>query len=86
MKHGFMLLLFFFVYALQANATTYYFSTSGSDANNGLSSSKPKQSIAAANALMKNGNIILFKRGNTWYIPRKGIVLDNRSNCTLDAY
>ena len=86
MKHGFMLLLSFFVYALQANATTYYFSTSGSDANNGLSSSKPKQSIAAANALMKNGNIILFKRGNTWYIPRKGIVLDNRSNCTLDAY
>ena len=88
MKHGYSVLLLFafFVFCIQADAATYYFSTSGSDANNGLSSSKPKQSIAAANALMHSGNIILFKRGDTWYIPRKGIVLDNRSNCTIDAY
>jgi hypothetical protein len=88
MKHGYcvLLLLSFFVYCIPGRATTYYFSTSGSDANNGLSTSKPKQSIAAANLLMQGGNIILFKRGDTWYIPRKGIVLDNRSNCTLDAY
>lgn len=88
MKRGFniLLLLSFFVYGIRAHAATYYFSTSGSDANNGLSSSSPKQSIAAANALMVSGNTILFKRGNIWYIPRKGIILDNRSNCTIDAY
>lgn len=74
------------VLCFPAIAATYYFSTSGSDANSGLSSSKPKQSIAAANALMHSGNIILFKRGDTWYIPRKGIVMDNRSNFTIDAY
>lgn len=81
----FILFVFFFC-CLQTQAATYYFSTSGSDANSGLSSSAPKQSVAAANALMKDGNIILFKRGDTWYIPRKYINLDNRSNCTIDAY
>ena len=74
------------VLCMQARPATYYFSTSGSDSSNGLSSSSPKRSIAAANLLMQSGNIILFKRGDTWYIPRKGIVLDNRSNCTIDAY
>jgi hypothetical protein len=88
MKHGFniMLLLSFILSCIPAAATTYYFSTSGSDSNNGLSSAAPKKSIAAANELMGNGNIILFKRGDVWYIPQGTIKLDNRSNCTLDAY
>jgi hypothetical protein len=81
-----LLLLSLIVICIPAAATTYYFSTSGSDANNGLSSTKPKQSIAAANELMGGGNIILFKRGDVWYIPKGTINLDNRSNCTLDAY
>lgn len=38
-----------------AAGTTYYFSTNGNDANNGTSSSTPKQSIAAANALLSAG-------------------------------
>ncbi|HUQ64898.1 MAG TPA: right-handed parallel beta-helix repeat-containing protein [Flavitalea sp.] len=88
MKHSFnvLLLLSFIVFCTPAAATTYYFSTSGSDSNNGLSSAGPKKSIAAANELMGDGNIILFKRGDVWYIPQGTIKLDNRSNCTLDAY
>lgn len=82
-----VLLLFSFVILyVPAVATTYYFSTSGSDANNGLSSSTPKQSMSVANQLMGGGNIILFKRGDTWYLPQSTIMLDNRSNFTLDAY
>lgn len=88
MKPGFItwLLLGFFALHIPAYATTYYFSTSGSDANDGLSINTPKKSIAAANELMGNGNTILFKRGNIWYIPQGTVNLDNRSNCTLDAY
>jgi hypothetical protein len=88
MNNGFkiLLLLYFIVSYIPATATTYYFSTSGSDSNNGLSSAAAKKSIAAANALMGDGNIILFKRGDIWYIPQGTIKLDDRSNCTLDAY
>lgn len=67
-------------------ATTYYFSTSGSDANSGLTTALPKQSITAAVALMTGGNIILFKRGDAWYLPMTTINLSNKSNFTLDAY
>lgn len=88
MKQGFtiLLLLAFVAICIPATATTYYFSTSGSDANTGLTSTTPKKSIAAANALMISGNIILFKRGDIWYLPQGTIKLDNISNCTLDAY
>lgn len=88
MKHGFtaLLVLQMASFVLPAAAATYYFSTSGSDANSGLSINTPKQSIAAANALMEGGNVILFKRGNVWYIPQGTIIMDNRSNFTLDAY
>lgn len=67
-------------------ATTYYFSTSGSDANNGLSSGTPKQSISAAVTLMTSGNTILFKRGDVWYIPFDSVNLSGKSNVTLNAY
>ncbi|SFB62359.1 hypothetical protein SAMN05216312_12113 [Cohnella sp. OV330] len=53
--------------AASAAGTTYYFSTSGNDANNGTSPSTPKQSISAANALLTPGNTILFNRGDAWY-------------------
>ncbi|TYP79418.1 right-handed parallel beta-helix repeat-containing protein [Paenibacillus methanolicus] len=50
-----------------ATGTTYYFSTSGDDANNGTSPSTPKQSISAANTLLSAGHSVLFKRGDAWY-------------------
>lgn len=81
-----LILVSFIVFSNPAAAITYYFSTSGSDANTGLSSSSPKKSIAAANELMGGGNTILFKRGDIWYIPQATIKLDTRSNCTIDAY
>ena len=88
MKHGFniLLLLSFLAFYIPAAATTYYFSTSGSDLNNGLSSATAKKSIEAANELMVDGNTILFKRGDIWYLPQGTIKMDNRSNFTLDAY
>src|SRR5688500_20157754 len=88
MKPGFnlLLLLFFIVFYIPASATKYYFSTSGSDSNNGLSSAAPKRSIAAANELMGGGNTILFKRGDVGCIAQGTIKMDNRSDCTLDAY
>ncbi|CAI6079335.1 right-handed parallel beta-helix repeat-containing protein [Cohnella sp. JJ-181] len=50
-----------------AAGTTYYFSTTGNDTNNGTSVLTPKQSITAANALLSAGNTVLFKRGDAWY-------------------
>ena len=88
MKHSFNIFLLFslIVCWIPATATTYYFSTTGSDANSGLTTTKPKRSIIAANALMEGGNTILFKRGNVWYIPQETMSMDSRSNFTLDAY
>ncbi|WP_127588437.1 discoidin domain-containing protein [Paenibacillus koleovorans] len=50
-----------------AAGTTYYFSTSGSDSNNGLSAASPKKNVGHALTLMSAGNTILFKRGDAWY-------------------
>lgn len=68
------------------NATTYYFSISGSDTNSGLTTSLPKKSITAALTLMTGGNTILFKRGDAWYIPMTTMDMTGKSNFTLDAY
>jgi hypothetical protein len=54
--------------AASAAGTTYYFSSSeGDDDNIGTSPSTPKQSLAAANALLLAGHNVLFKRGDAWY-------------------
>lgn len=51
----------------QATPTTYYFSTSGSDSNNGLSEGAPKATAAAFNSLaLVAGDSVKFKRGDTW--------------------
>lgn len=50
-----------------AALSTYYFSATGLDANDGLSSATPKQTIGAANALGLIGPTnILFKGGDTF--------------------
>src|SRR5437867_1668796 len=51
--------------------TTYYFSTSGSDSNDGLSPASPKQSLALIPSLINggggDGNRALLKRGDVWH-------------------
>ncbi|GAA4302371.1 hypothetical protein ICJ84_08180 [Aestuariibaculum suncheonense] len=74
-----------------AQATTYYFSNSGNDSNKGTSISAPKKSLAAATALAKAGNKLLFKRGDAWYIPFGLFDLSNKSGTRnnpviIDAY
>jgi len=52
---------------IAAAVVTYYVSTSGSDSNDGLSTSTPWQTLAKVNALsMTAGTYVLFKRGDTW--------------------
>src|SRR3989344_2353940 len=54
---------------IAGSPTTYYFSTSGNDSNNGLSASSPRKSLAALQALLnisEPGDQFLLKRGDTW--------------------
>ena len=57
-----------FLFALTTNATDYYISSStGSDANNGLSQNTPWQTLNKLNSLTFSVNDkILFKSGDTW--------------------
>lgn len=53
--------------SLQAFATTYYVSNTGSDAANGTSTGTPWQTISKVNGTsFVADDIILFKRGNLW--------------------
>ena len=55
-------------FTLGSGCRIIYVSTSGSDSNNGLTVSAPKQTIAGAQAAMRSGfsDWMLFKRGDTW--------------------
>lgn len=67
-----------------ARATTYYFSTSGNNSNDGLSAASPKQTRAAAITLSSGGNVRLrFKRGDVWRETGNWAL---PSNCTVDDY
>jgi hypothetical protein len=61
-------IIFLFVAALPARATTYYVAAAGSDTNSGTSTSAPWQTIAKVNgASFSPGDSILFNRGDAWY-------------------
>ena len=63
------LIIIFLVLNTIASATDYYISSSGNDANNGLSSSTPWKTIAKVNSAFSTflpGDRILFKRGDTF--------------------
>jgi hypothetical protein len=74
---------FFIIYSLffACKATTYFFSTSGSDGAAGTSSGAAWQTITKFNAFaFQNGDSIVFKRGDVWtgtamVITRSGIHL-----------
>lgn len=74
-------------YCNKPRAVTYYISTSGSDANNGLTPSTPKATISAVNTLIaaSSGNIeFLFKRGDVW--TTNTTLTINQPNITLGDY
>ncbi len=53
-----------------AHSTNYYISATGSNSNNGLTTSSPWQSISKVNSMMSTfnpGDQILFKRGDTFF-------------------
>lgn len=88
MKSFFLLPFIFFGFA--ANATNYYFSASGNDANNGTSTSTHWQTIAKFNSVFASkspGDNFLFNRGDVFYsslvISRSG---SSGSPITIGAY
>ena len=65
-----LLLLTFISSFFLSNATTYYFSVSGSDANNSTSPSTPWQTLSKFNSVFSSksaGNNFLFNRGDVFY-------------------
>ena len=65
-----LLLVVFTTLCFVANATTYYISASGNDANNGTSTSTPWKSLSKLNSYfssLKPGDNILFNRGDIFY-------------------
>jgi hypothetical protein len=66
---------------LYAAATTYYVSSSGSDANPGTMA-QPWLSISKVNAVAAANDIVLFERGGTW----QGTLRPKANGITYDAY
>src|SRR5665647_1176189 len=68
MKKFFLLPLI--IFGLTANATNYYISSSGSDANNGTSTSTPWKTLSKLNAYFSSlqpGDNVLLNRGDVFY-------------------
>ena len=85
-----LLLLLITVTGFTASATDYYFSNTGSDANNGTSAATPWQTLAKFNAVFASksaGDNFLFNRGEVFY----GNLVTSRSGTsgspiTIGAY
>ena len=76
-----LFLLCILLVCIKANATSYYFSTSGSDANTGTSSASPFKTLIKLNTLVLNpGDSIFFKCGDTF---RGQIFLNNSGTSSL---
>ncbi len=62
-------LLAFILFVFNANATNYYLSNSGNDANTGTNPSAAWQTLNKLNSFknLKPGDNVLFKRGDTFY-------------------
>jgi hypothetical protein len=77
-------------FSFTSNATTYYFSASGNDANNGTSTSTPWKTLSKFNSVFASkspGDNFLFNRGDVFYgnmiISRSG---SSGSPITIGAY
>src|SRR5664279_6113363 len=65
-----LFLLPFIIISLAANATNYYISSSGNDANNGTSTSTPWKTLNKLNSYfssLKPGDNVLLNRGEIFY-------------------
>ncbi len=70
---------------------TIYFSTSGDDANDGLSPNSPKQDVTKIGTYLAQGYNVRLKRGDTWYLPKQTISISGarateRAPLVLGAY
>lgn len=77
--------IFFILLSLIGNATTYYFSASGKDDNNGTSLTSTWKTLAKFNSFIssaKLGDNFLFKRGETFY----GSITIRKAGITIGAY
>ena len=63
---------------------TIYISTSGNDANDGLSPENPKRDVKKIGTYLQQGYNVKLKKGDIWYIPTGGITL-TQINGTEDA-
>ncbi len=62
-----LLLTFFSTVTNSLAQTAYYVANTGNDANDGLSTTSPVQSLSRVNSLMlQAGDVILFRRGDTF--------------------
>src|SRR5665647_3772078 len=88
MKKFFLLPLI--IFGLTANATNYYISSSGNDANNGTSTSTPWKTLNKLNSYFSSltpGDNVLLNRGDVFY----GSITVNKSGTagspiTIGAY
>src|SRR5580765_118490 len=87
MKSLLLLLLFIFFNHFTVEASNYYFSTTGNDANAGTSANAAWQTISKFNSVLKlfnPGDSILFKKGDVFY---GGIIISHISSpITIGAY
>lgn len=80
-----LLAIFLVLFSFKSYAIDYYISNSGSDANNGQSTSAPWATIAKLNSSwgsINSGDRIYFQRGGTFY----GSINVTKSGITLGAY
>ncbi|MBS1602600.1 MAG: hypothetical protein JST42_08020 [Bacteroidetes bacterium] len=75
-----------FVVPATLSANTYYFSHSLGDDSNPGTVALPKKNIGEALNYMKDGNTVVFRKGDQWYMPLYSLDLTNKSNFTLGAY
>ncbi len=69
------LIIIFLTLSISVSATTYYVSTSGSDSNNGLSTSSPWATLSWAEShATAAGDIIALKKGDTWSLATSVVI------------
>jgi hypothetical protein len=64
-------------------ATTYYFDAqNGNDANSGLTTALPKQTISAMNTLLSGGNVHIYAKGTWRHAASAGVTMPANTSLT----